>query len=252
MKANEICNYLETYFPLTLQEDWDTCGLQVGSLKQEVTKIMIALNADEETLEKAISFQCDMLITHHPLLLEKIKNYDIDTMFGRFLKKALQNTIVVYSLHTCLDKGQQGISMNDWLINTLNVVDVNNYDDVGIGKKAILKDAMSVNDFLLVIKEAFSIPILRYNRGVDKVIRKIAICGGSGADDIEKLYGQVDCFITGDTKYRHMKSATDNQLLLIDIGHHAEVIMEEKVKQLLVSLPIEIVVAENMDYYIYQ
>ncbi|MFV0394585.1 MAG: Nif3-like dinuclear metal center hexameric protein [Coprobacillaceae bacterium] len=252
MKANEICDYLEQFFPLHLQEEWDTCGLQIGSTNQDINKVMIGLNADEETLDLAIASNCNMLITHHPFLLERIRNYDTNKMHGRFIKKALTNNIMVYSLHTCLDRGQNGISMNDWLINTLNVTDVKNYDSVGIGKMGILKKPMETEKFLNEVSNAFSAKNVRYNRNVNKLIQRVAICGGSGADDIEYLCEQVDCFITGDTKHRHMKLAMDNDILLIDIGHHAEVIIEEKVKELLKSLPLEVVIANSEDYYIYK
>ena len=43
MKANEIIAVMEKHFPLSLQERWDRCGLQIGDVNQEVKKIMIAL-----------------------------------------------------------------------------------------------------------------------------------------------------------------------------------------------------------------
>lgn len=75
MKAYEIMNHLETYFPLDLQMDFDCCGLQIGNRENEVKKVYIALNADNETLQACIENNCQMLITHHPFLLEKIKNH---------------------------------------------------------------------------------------------------------------------------------------------------------------------------------
>ena len=48
MKAYEIMNHLEKYFPLNLQMDFDCCGLQIGSREKEVKKVYIALNADNE------------------------------------------------------------------------------------------------------------------------------------------------------------------------------------------------------------
>ena len=44
MKAYEIMNHLEKYFPLNLQMDFDCCGLQIGSREKEVKKVYIALN----------------------------------------------------------------------------------------------------------------------------------------------------------------------------------------------------------------
>lgn len=251
MKASKICKYLEQYFPLNLQEKWDVCGLQVGSFDSQIDKVMVALNADEETLDKAIVSNCQMLITHHPFLLEDIKNFNLNKVHGRFLKKAIDNDIVIYSLHTCLDKGKESVSMNDWLIHKLNVKDVENYDSLGIGKKGTLVQSLTVQEFVKVVKETYGLKNIRYNRNIDKVISKVAICGGSAASDISHLHSQVDCFITGDTKHGHMKMAIDNNVLLIDIGHHAEVIMEEKVHQLLEALPLEVVVANSEDYYVY-
>ncbi|MFR2767010.1 MAG: Nif3-like dinuclear metal center hexameric protein [Thomasclavelia sp.] len=38
MKAYEIINYLEDYFPIDLQQSWDKCGLQIGDVDQEINK----------------------------------------------------------------------------------------------------------------------------------------------------------------------------------------------------------------------
>ena len=38
MKAYEIINYLENYFPLELQMDFDCCGLQIGNKNKEIKK----------------------------------------------------------------------------------------------------------------------------------------------------------------------------------------------------------------------
>ena len=57
MKAKEIIAVMEKHFPLSLQEEWDKCGLQIGQIETEVSKIMIALNADLQTIDEAIRNQ---------------------------------------------------------------------------------------------------------------------------------------------------------------------------------------------------
>ncbi len=86
---------------------------------------------------------------------------------------------------------------------------------------------------------------------VEKLISSIAICGGSGSEDIECLAGKVDAFITGDTKHRHAKYAIDHDIVLIDVPHHVEVIMEERVKELLDAKGLETLTAKSDDYYCY-
>lgn len=252
MKANKIADYLESFFPLHLQEPWDKCGLQIGTLSKEVNKVMVALNADIWTIQKAISEKCDMLITHHPFLLEKIETIDVEQTQGKCMQLAMQHDLVIYSLHTCLDQGKDGISMNDWLIQLFDVEKIEKYDNVGIGKKGILKEPMDIETFVEKTKKILQIQNIRYASGTKKNIEKIAICGGSGGDDIEIVAKQVDAFITGDTKYRHAKYAIDHNIALLDIGHHCEVIMEEKLQALLQTLNIEIVLANSKDYYQYK
>ena len=81
-----------------------------------------------------------------------------------------------------------------------------------------------------------------------KKIRTVAICGGSGFDDIAKLKDQVDCFISGDCKYHQAQDATANKLALIDASHHLEVIMEQKVAAMIESFDIAVFQAGNSDY----
>lgn len=164
----------------------------------------------------------------------------------------MRHDIVVYSLHTCLDRGQNGISMNDWLVNQLGVHDVECYDHYEVGKKAILNQPMEGHTFIKKVKEIFHLEHVKYSKNTNKIIEKIAICGGSAADDLEILADQVDCYITGDSKYRHAKYAIDHDCLLIDPGHHLEVIFEKELQKLLDNLPIDTQIHESKDYFKYE
>lgn len=251
MKAFKIMEYLESYFPLEKQLEWDRCGIQIGNKDQEIKKIMVALNADQISLDAAIAQNCDMLLTHHPFFLENIQNLNFDGIHGTFVEKAIKHHVLVYSLHTCLDIGTTNVSMNDWLIDTIGVTNKKSYDDNEVGKCGTLKQPMKVEEFVLYLKQVLPVHTIRYTKS-DKLIRHIAICGGSGAEDLNHLLNKVDCFITGDTKYRHAKMAMDHDIVLIDVGHHVEVIMEQKVKELLSKYDIEVVTLDSEDYYQYK
>ena len=56
MKAKQIIEIMEKHYPLELQEEWDKCGLQIGDQDTEVSKLMIALNADLQTISHIIHF----------------------------------------------------------------------------------------------------------------------------------------------------------------------------------------------------
>jgi dinuclear metal center protein, YbgI/SA1388 family len=248
MKVRDIIEVMEQHYPLEIQEEWDKCGLQIGDKNSDVNKIIIALNADRQTLKEAIDHQCQMLITHHPFLLDPIHNIDRDHFMGSFIYDAILNNIAVYSSHTSLDK----VSMNNWLIEKLNVENIEDGEDSGVSKIADLKAEMSKNEFISLVKNAYGLQHIKYAGHVDK-IKRVAICGGSGADFIEEFYGKADAYITGDTKYRHAKNAFDNDILLIDIGHHAEKIMVSKLKEELDKvIDIEIIESQSEDYYSYE
>ena len=227
MKAKEIIAVMEKHFPLSLQEEWDKCGLQIGQIETEVSKIMIALNADLQTIDEAIRNQCQMLITHHPFLLDPIVNIDQDDFMGAFIFKAIEHHIVVYSSHTALDN----VAMNEWLMEALCVHDIERGED-GITRIATLNQPMTMDDFLDHVQTTYHLKHFQYAGHAD-MVRKVAICGGSGADFMSQFYGKADAYLTGDTKYRHAKNAVDHHMLLVDIHHHAENIMVRKLKELL-------------------
>ena len=248
MQAKDIIKVMETHYPLHLQEEWDKCGLQIGDIHTDVKKVMISLNADLDSLNEAIDNDCQMLITHHPFLLDPIINIDPNHFMGKFIYKAIQHQIVVYSSHTALDN----VSMNQWLIEALGVQHIEVGDPSGITRIATLNQPMSMNDFIEHVAKVYHLDHFQYAGKVEKV-DKVAICGGSGADFIENFYGKVDAYLTGDTKYRHAKNAVDNHLLLVDIHHHAEKIMVSKLKQLLdKELDVEIIEGSSPDYYTYR
>ena len=248
MKAQQIIEIMEKHFPLSIQEQWDKCGLQIGDRNQEVHKIMISLNADIQSLEEAIENHCQMLITHHPFLLDQISHIDKDEFMGEFIFKAIENKIVVYSSHTALDK----VSMNQWLIEQMDVHHIEVGDHSGITRLATLNQPMKMEEFIDYVQNVYQLEHFKY-AGQTDIINRVAICGGSGADFIEEFYGKVDAYLTGDTKYRHAKNASDHNLLLIDIHHHTEKIMVKKLKELLEEeVSVDIITGISPDYYHYR
>ncbi|UTY39567.1 Nif3-like dinuclear metal center hexameric protein [Allocoprobacillus halotolerans] len=247
MKAQKIIEIMEKHYPLSLQEEWDKCGLQIGDVNTEVFKIMIALNADLQTIDEAIANNCQMLITHHPFLLDPIENINRDDFMGAFIFKAIEHHIVVYSSHTALDN----VSMNQWLIEALGVHDIERGEDQ-ITRIATLNQPMKMDDFLDHVQKTYHLEHFQYAGHVD-MISKVAICGGSGADFMHQFYNQADAYLTGDTKYRHAKNAFDHHILLVDIHHQAEKIMVKKLKEVLQKeVNVEIIEGSSPDYYHYR
>ena len=73
MKAGELCSYLDTVVPLSLQESYDNSGLQVGRPDKEIDAALLTLDVTEEVLGEAVSKDCGIIISHHPVIFNGLK-----------------------------------------------------------------------------------------------------------------------------------------------------------------------------------
>jgi dinuclear metal center YbgI/SA1388 family protein len=110
MKIAQIIGAIEEFAPLPLQEDFDNAGLQVGDVTQKVKGILLCLDITEEVVDEAIELDCNLIISHHPLLFKPIKSLSGKTYIERCVVKACRYDIVIYSAHTNLDNVWGGVS----------------------------------------------------------------------------------------------------------------------------------------------
>ena len=110
MRISQIIESLENFAPLVLQESFDNSGLQIGDTSQKVKGILLCLDVTEEVIEEAIELDCNLIISHHPLLFKPIKRLTGKTYIERCVVKACKNDLVVYSAHTNLDNAFDGLN----------------------------------------------------------------------------------------------------------------------------------------------
>jgi dinuclear metal center YbgI/SA1388 family protein len=89
----------------------------------------------------------------------------------------------------------------------------------GSGLVGDLEPAMVETQFLQRVKSALGTPVLRHSPLSGRMIRKVAVCGGSGSFLIsDAIRRGADAFVTADLKYHQFQEA-DGRILLIDAGH---------------------------------
>jgi dinuclear metal center YbgI/SA1388 family protein len=97
---------------------------------------------------------------------------------------------------------------------------LNANQQVGSGLVGEWEEALDEQRFLAKLKAVFGLQVLRHSTLLGKPIRRVALCGGSGAFLLGKaVAAKADAYITGDVKY-HQFFDVDNRLLLADIGHY--------------------------------
>lgn len=95
----------------------------------------------------------------------------------------------------------------------------NEYAQVGLGMIGDLDFPMDEADFLAYVKRKLGAKLLRYSNPTGKQVRRVAVCGGSGASFTRLAAAQqADAYVTGDIKYHDFIDAQD-KLLLVDAGH---------------------------------
>ncbi|MBK9177492.1 MAG: Nif3-like dinuclear metal center hexameric protein [Flavobacteriales bacterium] len=96
----------------------------------------------------------------------------------------------------------------------------NEHQGIGSGLVGEWPTPIAETDFLDSLKQVFGLQVVRHTRLTGRAIRRVALCGGSGAFLLTKaIAAGADAYVTGDVKYHQFFDA-DGKLLLADIGHY--------------------------------
>ncbi|HEY2582109.1 MAG TPA: Nif3-like dinuclear metal center hexameric protein [Mucilaginibacter sp.] len=110
MKLSQLTTYLESLAPLGYQEDYDNAGLIVGRPDQEISEALISLDCTEAIVDEAIANNCQVIISHHPIVFSGLKKFNSKTYVERVVEKAIRNNIAIYAIHTNLDNIMAGVN----------------------------------------------------------------------------------------------------------------------------------------------
>jgi dinuclear metal center YbgI/SA1388 family protein len=123
MTGKEIIKYLEEWAPKGIAWERDNAGLQVGNPNIKIKNILLSLDLSEEVIETAKKENCNLIITHHPLLFYPVKNLDVSkSRNSKMIQMLIKNDITLYSAHTNLDFTKHGVSYQ--LANSLQLENI--------------------------------------------------------------------------------------------------------------------------------
>ncbi len=220
-KILDITNAIEQVAPLSLQEEWDNSGWQVGPLKDEVSAALLCVDVTPQVIDEAISKNCDLIISHHPLIFSGIKTLDYKDVTSAIIIKAVQHNISIYSSHTAMDAAFNGV--NGKICEKLNLKNYHILDNPdaqsGIGMIGFTDKPYSEIEFLEKVKKTFGCQSIKHSDLTGRTVNKVAVCGGSGAYLINNAMEQgADIFVTADVKYHQYFNAL-GKMVVADIGH---------------------------------
>ncbi len=251
IELNEIISYLENIASPDLAEDYDNVGLMVGNKDAEISKVIISLDTDEKTVEKAVECGVDLIISHHPLLFKPAKSITNQTTTGRIIYSLIQNDINLYAIHTNFDSASNGLG--DYFLKM--ACQLTAYDSLdgefpnGIGRMAKLDNVLSFGQLIDVVKNGLNLSSVKFVGDESKLIHTVSVCNGSGADMLFDAYAKgADVYITGELKYHHARYAYENDLCLVEVPHYeAEIIFCKYLADILKEK-----FADKCDFIVYQ
>ncbi|MEY3995930.1 MAG: hypothetical protein RL344_273 [Pseudomonadota bacterium] len=219
-----------------LLEPWrfkDYCpnGLQVEG-NAIISRVALAVTANQAAIEAAIHWQAQALITHHGLMW-KGEDGTITGFRRTRLNSILTANLNVLAYHLPLDAHAQ-LGNNIQLaqqLGLLNATPLNAEYIVWIGdipNQYTTQDALiehiqnqlhpsnkPLNNIIAITSQAHHTKLL-------KPLKRIAWCTGGGGSYFEKaIAAGIDVFLTGEANEQHVHIARESGVLLLLAGHHA-------------------------------
>ena len=225
ISVKDFIKMMSEMLPVRLAEEWDNVGLLVGRRDREVTSVFVALDATEAVIDEAIRLQCDLIVTHHPLLFKALKRITDEDFTGRRIVKLLRYDIGCYAMHTNFDvMGMADAAADELQLSGRSVLAVTYEDELsteGIGRTGVLPSPMKLSECAAFVKSAFDIPDVRVYGPLDKTLERVAVCPGSGKSMVRAALEQkAEVLITGDIDYHTGIDALEQGLCVIDAGHY--------------------------------
>jgi dinuclear metal center YbgI/SA1388 family protein len=120
MKIRDFSRALEQLAPPAFQETYDNTGLIIGSQETELTGVLICLDLSMRIIKEAKEKNCNLIISHHPVIFHGIKKINDTTPVDLMVAELIRSNIASYAIHTNLDNVKGGI--NSMLAEKLSLV----------------------------------------------------------------------------------------------------------------------------------
>lgn len=220
IKLREITDYLGQEFPPEYKEDFDNIGLLVGRQDKDITKVVLCLDANKNVVKEAVELGAELIITHHPVIFNPVKNVTDSTDFGEMLVSAIENGISIYSAHTNLDSAPGGLT--DTVCNKLNLVPFGNLEG-DLGRICHAQPGETAKTLCTKIKNEFEVDTLYSTFEKDREIKTVAVCNGGGGGELPEIAMDLgaDVYISGDLKHHeHSMFKVSDNIDFIEIRHY--------------------------------
>ena len=239
--VRDVVDVLESAYPLSWAEDWDRVGFVLGERDATVGRVLLAVDPTLAIAREAVAHDCELLITHHPLLLRGASFLPADDGKGAVVTSLLRAGTALWCGHTNVDRSTRG-TVGAW-IRALGLADprplltgdegeeaAHGSRRFGLGAVGELPTPSAVGDLADRIAELVPATArgILHTGDPEREVRTVAVCPGAGDSFLEVASSSgADVYITSDLRHHpaleHVETAVDPTAVpaLIDVPHAA-------------------------------
>lgn len=224
MTLLELCKYFDSFLHIdNFPSDPSNNGLQVQNSApagKQIKKVAFAVDACQESIDKAISENADVLFVHHGLFWGH--SIPVSNNHYNRLSSLIKNDVALYACHIPLDASKI-VGNNYGLAFRLgleNLQDFGLWRGMDIGVKGEFTIPLSIEEICKKLFKNDEKPNIILDFGKEK-IKTVAIISGGAGDDLEQaIADNVDLYITGELGHEQFHLAKENQISVIAGGHY--------------------------------
>lgn len=220
--VNQVYEAMQAIAPLELAEHWDNPGLLVDCGGQ-MHRVLAALDITPEVVAEAAAKQCEMIVSHHPVIFDPLKKIGPqDVPF-----QLVQAGISAICMHTNLDAAEGGVNevlagifgMRDWEVFADGCGRVGEVDPITVPELARKAQAV-LGGWCNRPRSGPAVQVKFADTG--RTVRRLAVISGAGGSMFEDaLAVGADCLLTGEANHHAAIDAVRLGLSLVAAGHYA-------------------------------
>lgn len=246
----EVRALIERLWPEEHAETWDRVGLITGSRDATVSRVLLAVDAVRDTVDEALTWNADLLLTHHPLMLRGVHTVAEDTAKGALIADLIRGNCALLAAHTNADSPEGGVSDRIAVALGLGpsspIVPGPNLME-GMGRVGNLPEPLTLTAFAKRVAEVLPSTAsgVRVAGDPERMVQRIALCGGAGDSLLDHpLVREADVYLTSDLRHHPAQESLELSRVvggpaLIDVAHWASesLWLEEAAWQLREAMP---------------
>lgn len=220
--VRQVYEAMQAIAPLELAEHWDNPGLLVDCGGQ-MHRVLAALDITPEVVAEAAAKQCEMIVSHHPVIFDPLKKIGPqDVPF-----QLVQAGISAICMHTNLDAAEGGVNevlagifgMRDWEVFADGCGRVGEVEPITVPELAHKAQAV-LGGRCNRPRSGPAVQVKFADTG--RTVKRLAVISGAGGSMFEDaLAVGADCLLTGEANHHAAIDAVRLGLSLVAAGHYA-------------------------------